>query len=351
MQSYIRQDHVCLASPIIMTAQEYIQSELQHCTDYVMSNHDEAQIDKLGIEGFIYAKLTSKKFRKWAVDESSELQAKRAIQLNMSASKPLQFRYPFGGYKLWRMPSSPEVDWAEFFSIAYYCKYLAPIAAAYQPGIEFLFASDDIIIERMDNVPVTDTDAYFNSFKKLLEQFRQHFPDNFKIDIVRIGDLYDDKVAMEQELAVNVERFREDYATTLDLTKKQKMLTTSELNVQWIGAKDLTELSEAEKQEVIEMGPVYHDAYCALSKRREFNRGEDKIVIFTTVIPNAVAVGTTKSSVTKYWTGFGILEADGNGFNAKIVSPNQLQQLDSKSFELVIANMFDMKNFKNIRVY
>lgn len=336
---------------IIMTAQEYIQSELQHCTNYVLSDIDNAQIEKLGIEGFIYTKLTSKKFRKWAVDESSVKQAMRAIRLNVSAGKPIQFRYPFGGYKLWRMPSSPEVDWAEFFSIAYYSKYLAPIAAAYEPGIEFVFASDDMIIERMDNVPVANTDAYFDSFKTLLEQFRHHFPDNFKIDIVRIGDLYDDKEAMEQELAINVERFKKEYATTVDPTKKQKMLTTSELNVQWNGAKDLTKLSEVEKRDVIEMGPVYHDAYCALSKRREFNRGEDKIVIFTTVIPNAIVVGTTKSSVTKYWTGFGVLEADGNGFKAKIISPTQLQQLEGKRCELVVTNLFDLRNFKDIRVY
>jgi hypothetical protein len=334
-----------------MTAQEYILSELQHCTDYVLTDDDKALVDKQGVENFIYAKLTSKKFRKWAVDESSEQQAKKAIQLNVAAGKPLQFRYPFGGYKLWRMPSSPEVDWAEFFAIAYYSKYLAPIAAAYKPGIEFLFASDDVIIERMDNVPVADTDAYFNSFKKLLEQFQAYFPANYKMDIVRIGDLYEDKAAMEQELVVNVERFKQEYATTVPADKKQKMLTTSELNIRWDGAKDLIKLSETEKQAVIEMGPVYHDAYCALSKRREFNRGEDKIVIFTTVIPNAIAVDTTKSSVTKYWTGFGLLETNGDTFKAKIVSPTQLEQLDGKRCELVVTNLFDLKNFKDVRVY
>ncbi len=334
-----------------MTVQEYIQSELQHCTDCVLTDDDKATIEKSGVQAFIYARLTSKKFRKWAVDESSEQQAKRAIQINVEAGKPLQFRYPFGGYKLWRMPSAPDVDWAEFFAIAYYSKYLAPIAAAYEPGIEFLFASDDVIIERMDNVPVADTDAYFNSFRKLIEQFRQFFPANFKMDIVRIGDLYEDKDAMEQELVANVERFKQEYATTVPAEKKQKMLTTSELNIRWDGAKDLTKLNKTEKQAVIEMGPVYHDAYCALSKRREFNRGEDKIIIFTTVIPNAIAVGTTKSSVTKYWTGFGVLEADGDTFKAKIVSPTQLEQLDGKRCELVVTNLFGLRNFKGIRVY
>jgi hypothetical protein len=335
----------------IMKPLDYIYKELQLSSHYQITADDKILLEKQGLENFVYAKLTSKKFRKWAVDESSELQAKRAIELNVSQNKPLQFRFPFGGYKLWRMPSSPEVDWAEFFSIAYYCKYLAPIAAAYEPGIEFLFASDDVIIERMDNVPVTDTDAYFNSFKKLLEQFRAHFPANFKMDIIRIGELYDDKEAMEQELAVNVERFKQEYATTVDAAKKEKMLTTSELNVRWDGAKDLTKLPDDEKRDVIAMGPVYHDAYCALTKRREFNRGDDKIVVFTTLIPNAIAVGTTKASVTKFWTGFGVLEVNGDSFRAKIISPTQLQALDEQQFDLVPTNLFGLQNFNELRVY
>lgn len=329
---------------------DYLRNELQNSAKYTLTDDDKALLEKQGLENFIYAKLTSKKFRKWAVDESSEQQAKRAIQLNVSANQPLEFRYPFGGYKLWRMPSSPEVDWAEFFSIAYYAKYLAPVAAAYKPGIEFKFSSDDIIIERMDNIPVAETDAYFSSFNKLLEQFRQHFPANFKMDIVRIGDLYDDKEAMEQELAANVERFKQEYATA-DEEKKQKMYTMSELNIRWDGAKDLTTLSAQGKRQVIEMGPIYHDAYCALSKRREFNRGEDKIVIFATVIPNAIAVGTTKSSVTKFWTGFGILEADSGDFKSRILSPSQLEALEGQRFELVPINWFGMQNFKDIRTY
>lgn len=332
-----------------MTAQTYLQSQLEQCAQYALSDDDQRLIDKDGLEHFIYAKLTSKKFRKWSVDESSELQAKRAINFAVSENKPLQFRYPFGGYKLWRVPGSPEVDWAEFLSITYYCNYLAPIAAAYKPGVELLFASDDVIIERMDNIPKPDTDAYFDSFKVLLEQFRKYLPSNFSVDIVRIGDLYHDKAAMETELAANVEKFKKEYAENVDAAKKDKMLTSSELNIRWDGAKDLTKLSDEEKQAVITMGPVYHDAYCALSKRREFNRGEDKIVIFTTRIPNAIAIGTTKASVTKFWTGYGVLERHGEGFRAKILSPKQIEDSALQPEKVAIAGL-NGKNFSTVPI-
>ena len=332
-----------------MTAQEYIQSELKTSAHYVLTDEDKALLEKQGLEEYIYSKLTSKKFRKWAVDESSESQAKRAIHLNISEKKPLQFRYPFGGYKLWRMPGSPRVDWAEFFSIAYYCKYLAPIAAVYKPGLEFLFASDDMIIERMDNVSISDTDAYFSSFKELLGSFEKYLPDNFKLDIVRIGDLYKNKEEMEKELAANVEYQKKEYATNVEAAKKEKMLTTSELNIKWGGAKDLTKLTQGDKQKVIDMGPIYHDAYCALSKRREFNRGDDKIVIFTTIIPNAIAIGTTKSSVTKFWTGYGVLVKRGDGFQAKILSPTQVELKDSELETITIPELSG-KNFGSLQV-
>jgi hypothetical protein len=171
------------------------------------------------------------------------------------------------------------------------------------------------------------------------------------MDIIKIGDLYEDKESMEKELIVNVERFKQEYATTVDSDKKEKMITTSQLNVQWDGAIDLTRLTDHEKRTVIEMGPVYHDAYCALTKRREFNRGEDKIVIFTTLIPNAIAIGTTKSSVTKFWTGFGMLEKNGSNLRAKIISPTQLDALEGESFELVQTNLYNMQSFKGIRIY
>lgn len=335
-----------------MTIQEYLQTELTDCANYALTAEEKTQLDKVGIEEFIYSKLTSKKFRKWKVDELSEQQVRKAVKLSIAENKPLQFRYPFGGYKLWRMPSAPEVDWAEFFAIAYYCRYLAPIAAVYEPGFELKFSSDDLIIERMDNVPTADTDAYFASFKKLLGYFQPHFPSNMSVDIVRIADMYPDRDAMEVELAENVEKFKVEYEKTVDADKKTKMYTTSELNVRWDGAKDLTKLSGEEKRRVVEMGPVYHDAYCSLTKRREFNRGEDKIVIFTTPIPNAIAVGTTKSSVTKYWTGFGVIEASDNKFKSRILSPNQLEA-NGTDYEVLDNPIpeIELKNFTDLRVY
>jgi len=334
-----------------MTAQDYIASELADCSRYALSEADEQLLKSAGLEEFIYAKLTSKRFRKWAIDEDSEKQVRGAIKFAIDRGQPVQFRYPFGGYKLWRLPTSPEVDWAELFSIAYHAKHIAPVAAAYQPGVEFIFSSDDIIVERMDNVPVADTDAYFNSFKQLLGMFGEHFPDNFRMDIKRVGDLYENKDDFERELAANIENAKQFYADSAHAEQKQKMLKTSELNITWQGAKDLTNFSPAEKQAMIEMGPVYHDAYGGVSKRREFLRGEDKIVVFTTKVSKAIAVGTTRSTITKFWTGFGVLEAAEDDFTPKILSPDQLEAWNTREFDEVQMEFAGLNNFDRLRVY
>ncbi|TXG77325.1 hypothetical protein E6P97_01980 [Patescibacteria group bacterium] len=331
-----------------MTPQQFIQSEITNSYDS-LSEIDQKELSSLGVEAFLYKKLTSKKFRKWRVDELSEKQVRRAIHLAVSTNKPLQFRYPFGGYKLWRLPSTPEVDWAEFFAIAYYLRYLSPIAAAYKPGLELVFSSDDLIIERMDNIPKADTDNYFASFKKLLNVFRPNLPSNLKVNIVRIADFYDDIPAMETELSANVEKFKQEYQDIVDDDKKQKMYTMSALNIKFDGAQDLTTLSADEKRAVIEMGPVYHDAYCSLAKRREFNRGDDKIVLFTTPIPNALAIGTTKTSVTKFWTGYGVLESKSDTFAARVLSPEQLASVTIDKTPVSIDGLTG-KNFETIGV-
>lgn len=67
-------------------------------------------------------------------------------------------------------------------------------------------------------------------------------------------------------------------------------------------------MTQAEYDRRLIEGAVYHDAFEDCSKRRAFVLGPDKILLFCTPIPQAVAIGTTKASVTKFWTGVGIFE-------------------------------------------
>ena len=333
-----------------MTVQNYLQTRLETASVYQLTDEDKSWLDKNGLEDFIYHKLTSKKFRKWKLDSDSQKRIKDAIRLNVSANKQIQFTFPFGGYKLWRVPTTPEVDWAEFFSIAYYVNYLSPILQVYKPGAAFYFSSDDIIIERMDNIDPKDTNAYFDSFQKLLANFNKYFPSNLKIEIKRVADLYPDKEDFEKDLKTKLEEAKKIYEGIDDITKRKKYIM-SELNINWEGAKDLTKWPKVKKRQMIEMGPIMHDAYCNVPRRRAFVRGEDKIVVFSTPIPNAVAIGTTKSSVAKFWTGTGVLAKSDGKYNEHILSPQQIEKLKNVPCQLKKVDPIPLKNFSTISTY
>lgn len=331
-----------------MKAQAYLETRLKNCSRYRLTDQDEEYLEKSGISDFIFKKLTSKKFRKWAINEESEKNIREALKINIDNNEPIKFTYPFGGYKLWRLPTSPEVDWAEFLAIAYYCKYVAPVLQVYQPGVEFLFSSDDLIIERMNNILRQDTDKYFDSFTVLLKEFSKYFPQNMKMEIKRVSDLYQPE-ELEEELSGHIERLRKEYPD-MDKTRKEAMLKTSELNINFQGKDDLTAMPIQDKQEKLMMGTIYHDAQCSLSRRRDLVRGKDKIVIFTTKIPNAIPIGTTKASVTKFWTGFGILEKNAESFKDRILSPRQLTDLEKNNLITEQTDLIDLKNLKEIKI-
>lgn len=333
-----------------MTVQNYLQTRLETASIYQLADEDKSWLDKNGLEDFVYHKLTSKKFRKWSLNPESQKRIKDAIHLNVSANKPIQFTFPFGGYKLWRVPTSPEVDWAEFFSIAHYTNYLSPILQVYKPGAAFYFSSDDIIIERMDNIDPKDTNAYFDSFQKLLASFNKYFPSNLKIEIKRVADLYPDKEDFEKDLKVKLEETKKIYKGIDDITKQKKYIM-SELNINWEGAKDLTKWPKAKKRQMIETGPIMHDAYCGVPRRRAFVRGEDKIVVFSTPIPNAVAIGTTRSSVAKFWTGIGVLAKNDGQYYEHILSPKQIDKMKGIPYKSEKINLIPLKNFSAISVY
>jgi len=332
-----------------MSAASFLESRLKSCS-WGTSNLDDEKLRSLGLSGYIYSKVTSKKFRKWAIDEASEKQIKKAIDLSVERAQPIKFTYPFGGYKLWRFLSSPEVDWAEFFAIAYYRDYLLPIAAVYGPGVNFCFSSDDIIIERMDNISSKETNDYFDSFSRLLSTFRQFFPDNLKMEIKRVADLYENREEFERDLKVNIGEQLDSWGD-MDPKRKERMIRTSALNINFNGVSNWSSFTEEERLEKMRMGVVLHDAYGKVPRRVAFVRGEDKVVVFTTVIPNAVAIGTTKNSITKFWTGRGFLERKENSFSERVVSFDQWNKVKALPHETESSDLIPLKNFSTVDVY
>lgn len=329
-----------------MTPQEYLEQELKTSAKYVFLEEDQKVIKFEGVGVFIYRKLKSKKFRKTKIDPSSEEAVKKAIKLNVEKNEPIKFTYPFGGYKIWRLPSYPEVDWAEFMAIAHIVQYIAPIAAGYKPGVEFTFSSDDIIIEKIDNSPRVKLDAYLASFEKLLNEFRRFLPENLRLRLFRSADFFKPG-EYEDELAKAHDALVQKGITPERMVEVKRL---SEFNFLIKGREDYSRLASAEKEKMFEELAYYGESYLSIPQRRAFNRAENKIVIFSNPLSNALDIGSTKVSKAKFWTGAGVLEHQGDEYFDRILTPKQWEETRGEAKDTPI-DLIPMRNFKTILVF
>lgn len=293
------------------------------------------------LEDTIFRLILNKKFRKYAIIPSEYLDhISSAIKLNVSKNEPIKLTFVFGGYKLWRLEESPEVDWAELFSFIYYANWLKPICAVYKQGVNLDFYSDDVILEIMDNVPKEKTEAYIKSFRILLEFINPYLPKNLSFTLNRVGDRYNTYEDFKKELKQSIEKAEDELGGLPKLNDEQRGLV--ELNVRLkTGQAD----DPAWKEKVF----LIHEGYSKVSKRRPYYRTPDKIFIITKQMNNSIAVGTTKTSIVKFWVGAGALKKLDDDFIEYILSPKQLES-NKFDVEKISIEGLDGENFKTIRI-
>lgn len=319
-----------------MKPAEYIIQSLKSLNTEEMefSNGEEDLVNN------IYKFLMSKKFRKYAVNPEFKEHILSAIKLCVSKKEPIKLNLVFGGYKLWRLEESPEIDWAELFSLIYYARWLKPICAIYKPGVWFDFYSDDVILEIMNNVPKQDTEKYIKSFKKLLAFIKPYLPDNLELTLNRVGDQYKDYEDFKNDLDQSIEKIKGEFGGLPTLTPQQ--IAAIDLNVK-LKPGQIEDPKWREKVQLI------HEGYARVSKRRPYYRVPDKIVVAMTSTKDTIAVGTTKTSVVKFWVGAGVLEKREDSYIENIFSPKQLDLREFKKKEISIDGL-ESKNFKRIKI-
>ncbi len=335
-----------------MTPQQYLEHKLKNCAHYKLSMHEQENLRSAGLKQFLFGQITRKKFRRWKLPDLARQRIERALDHCITKQQPILFRFRFGGYKLWQLESAPEVDWAEFFSLAYYSEYLAPIIAVHKPGVKLWFMSDDIFVERLDNVPKSDTESYCSSFQELCAEFKKFAPENFSLEIMRHSALYNSTEELDIELHAKMKEVEEDWKERQSPGRLRSELATSALNIKWDGASNLTGLSEVEKKKMIERSAVMHDAIVQLPTILAFSaKNPGMISLFTTQFPGVVSIGTTKTSIVKFWVGAGVLENRNGRYLDRILSPGQIEKIANISPREVALDLLPLKNFSAIRIF
>ena len=339
-KAFVRKTNIVGSIPahISMNPKEYIEYKLNELKS---TNEVETFSSQKELSDFICKTIMSKKFRKFSLIPEYIEHIKLVVDESIENNLPIKFSFPFGGYKLWRLEETPEVDWAELFTFMYYAKWLKPIAQTYKPGVVFDFASDDMIIERMNNIPKKDTEEYRRSFEDLVKFLEKYIPGNIKFTFTPISSLYTPE-EFEKDLADKIEKKKKEFGGLPVLGDKERRMV--ELNVK-LNPKQDDDLLWKEKIELL------HQSYYAVDKRRPYNRAKDKILVFPTSVKDGkvIAAGTTKTSVAKFWVGIGILKNNDNNYIEYILSPSQIENEKVISVPILIDNLLG-KNFSQIKI-
>lgn len=221
----------------------------------------------------------------------------------------------------------------------YFTEWLKPITEVYKPGVHFDFSSDDVIVERLNNVPKSDTEGYAKSFRLIFSFIEKYLPNNFKFTLTPVSSHYSVE-EFEIELKEKIATLEKELGGLPMLDDKHKKMV--ELNVRLKPEQDKDPLWR-EKVELL------HQSYYTLSRRRAYNRSKEKILVFCYRMDNCVAVGTTKTSIAKFWPGAGALKPNGVEFSEQILSPWQIQDFKYNWQDIFITGL-EGKNFKKIRI-
>ncbi len=320
-----------------MTAQEYITSTIEALSNPIIRE----EIGGTPLGDAIYAKIMSKKFRKLKAGEDAIRITKNAIKLSVKENKPLTIFEMFGGNKLWRFDEAPEIDWAELFSLTYFVQWLRLIARVYEPGIEFIYFSQDISVESLNNIPRNETNRYSQTFRELLQWIKPYLPSNIKITYQRHFELFKNPndYLLELEEAKKIV-LKENSDQLPQLTAAMKAAT--ELNVKLKPGQDKDPLWR-EKVE------LQHQAIYKTKTLQNFLNNPYNIWTCPTYYSDSVVTGSTKHSIAKFWAAVGVLQPIKDSFIELVLTPKQLHSA-AFDWEKVHIIGLDLKNFQSVRI-
>jgi hypothetical protein len=326
-----------------MTAQKYIQSELDQLTSPIDATLPPKDHEMLA--NAVYKLLASTKFRKYALSPEYAQYVKDAVHASVAANEPINIVFFGGCYKLWRLDEAPEADWAELFAYMYFTRWLKPICAIYKPGVWFDFLLDDYIVPRLNNIPEADVETYRASRAMVLSFIKPYQPDNLTMTHTSEGGLFATRKEYENSLEQAIKEVAGSLPGGLPNLSEAEAASV-ELNTRTTPE----QLADPKWREKVEL--LHSSYYVARNKTGYYAPETHKIIAFTQPFApgKPLAVGSTSHSVAKYWVGTGVLKPRNDGsLYQTVLSPNQLKSSQFDWHGIEVPGLTG-KNFSKIRV-
>lgn len=320
-----------------MTAQDHILAELEKLKQPIVLQ----DIGNTPLQDAIYSRVMSKKFRKLHADQPAIYTVKTAIKLAVESDKQIRLVLWFGGNKLWRFEEAPNIEWGELFSLIYYVNWAKYIASVYEPGVVIEYFSQDVCVERMNNVPHEQTDQYSVGMLELFKWAKPYIPEGVIIKYTRYGDFYNSREEYNKELYISKQNWLDNNGGNLPVLDEAEKAAV-DLNVKQLPAQAADPFWREKVK--LEYSAIY---------------GTKAIIAYEsdpTAIPHCptwysgfISTGSTKHSLAKFWVGIGALKKSGENYNELILSPKQLKTAKF-AWENVNITGLPGKNFSKIRI-
>ncbi len=284
-------------------------------------------------------RLFAKKFRKYSIDPQVRIDVEAKLNNIIEKKLPLNFVPSFGGYKHWWTPTYPTIDWAEIFNMKFMLEYLVPICANYKSNKSSIeYESEEIILSELNNVPQSGLDEYTKTFRQALEYFnnKQKYIE-MKLSLAR--EQYKNYNFNKQKLLERIKEMIPEYTKRFNNYSSQdqeKRIQKARTNFKLDGVVDYSNLSEVEKEELYKKSRIFNEAFLDADyevRGNDFFEKENNIpLLFSFGLgPGGEAwlhIGSSKSSMTDFWAGTGILEIRENGqIIERILSRNQFENI------------------------
>ncbi|MDD9951863.1 MAG: hypothetical protein OXT67_09900 [Zetaproteobacteria bacterium] len=321
-----------------MTAQNYIQNALSELREPVELPK---QLKDLPLKEAIKKRILSHKFRKYSAKPELVEHIEIAVTDAMEKEEPINLTFLNGAYKLWRLEEAPHPDWAELFSLIYFTNWVKPICGLYKPGVWFDFFMDDWIVTELNNIDQKNVDLYLEGFNKLITFIKQFQPSNLRMTLTPVKSQFESRESFDGLIEKEVQKLTKEKGGLVELEKAEE--SAIDLNAQ------------PTKEQLVDpdwkrKSAHLHTAYMRVKAGPGYHHRKDKILVFTQPLPSGMllSVGTTKTSIVKFWVGVGALQKRGESYIETILSFKQLNNanLDTERFNI---DGLDHKNFKTIR--
>lgn len=323
-----------------MQPADFLKNLIEDNSEYILSDEDKKVIQHEGIETFIFNKLNSSKYRASSTTEDYLQKVKDKIHLSVMHDLPIHVTLPFGAAKNPYLPTAPNIDCAEVFNIAYFRKYLKPIAKAYKHGVDLHYVSVSVFEEKVNRIPKEDTDKYDKEFTSLLDVYREYLPSNLTLSFSRVEDIIP-RQTINKLIEIKMEELKKGWNKQSKEVIDYKLLRAARNSV-W-------KESDPHKDALILNSALGHDAFCSECWTTDVAPWDKKDMI--TLAHNyttgwAIHVRSCSGSSVNFWSGMGVLKAKNDSYTPTVLSPRQYKEVKSSSKEVEV-DIFGGK-YKNL---